>query len=128
MGPVSLDRPQRDAGCSATSADESPEKKLQDHDLRGAFIDDFESREGRLERQQIFDRHRAGRGGRSDKSSRTRVCAPPPRFCAFLMAAVIDEQPAHRLRRQREPGYGPASPIRVRFESEPRFVDESGLL
>jgi hypothetical protein len=78
-----------------------PAEEAQHHDLRGARIDGFETRQRRFDGQEILDRYSSGRGGLEQIVERNGPDSPAA-LVAFLMAPVIDEEPSHRLRAERE--------------------------
>jgi hypothetical protein len=103
-------------------------KESQDHDLGGTRVDGFETRQRGFERQEIFDRHRAG-GGRLEKVVENDGLNAPTALLTLLMASMIDEYPSHGLSAKRE-SVRLALPFRaaVVLQSDPRFVNERSRL
>ena len=117
VGPVGFDGPHRDAQVLGDFRVGHPGKEPENDDLRRARVDRLEARQRGFERQQIFDRHRACRGGLKKLVENHRLDAAAA-LLALLMPAVIDEQPPHRLRAESET-VGLALPFRAAIVLQP---------
>src|SRR5882762_1673888 len=124
MRPGVLDRPKRDAELLRDLGRRQPGEEPERDHLGAARIDDFETGQRGLERQEVFDRYGAG-GRRLQQIVEDEILRAATALLAFLMAAVIDQQPAHRLRGQRQAMRSslPLRPMLV-LQPEPGLVDE----
>ncbi len=99
--PISLDGADRQPQVFRNLRAGHPGKESKDHYLGRARIDGLESGQCRLEREQIFDRDRAGRPGLQQIVQGDGL-HPAAALHALLLPAVIDQETAHRLRPKRQ--------------------------
>ena len=117
---VRTETPQVFGDFRARHAREEPQR----HDLSRARIDRLETRQRRLERQEILDRHRAGRGGLQQIVQR-HAAARRRRACRASDDGH-DRRAAGASPARRAPGRacGPAIDAALVLQPQPRLVHE----
>jgi len=122
--PVAFDCPHGESEVFGDFRAGHTREKSKDDDLGSTRIDRLETCERSLEGEKVFDRH-GTRGGRLQEIVELHRLSAAAALVTLLMPAVVDEQPAHRLRAKGE-AMGPSLPVDAAIVSQPQpgLVDE----